>query len=119
VRQTRDLDYRVTLTFANPTDEERSFDLRLPDQPVASDFSSGGKMIGAIKSFADIESEGSLKLDLVARGPPARIPHGLELEPTAIRNQTDSLQNHRIRLLFGTWAAHLLSRKQRGISRIS
>jgi hypothetical protein len=59
--------YRVTLTFANPTDEERRFDLRLQDQPVASDFSSGGKMIGAIKSFADLESDGSLKLDLVAR----------------------------------------------------
>ena len=59
--------YRVDLTFANPTGEQRSCNILLQGRPVAKDFSSGGKMIGATKSFADIKSSGSLKLDLEAR----------------------------------------------------
>jgi len=59
--------YCVHLTFANPTDEKRTCNIRLQGKLIAKDFTSGGKMIGVTLSFTDIESAGSIKLDLEAR----------------------------------------------------
>lgn len=59
--------YRVQLTFANPTGQERNFNISLQGKQVAKAFTSGGEMIGATKSFEDIDSTGSIRLDLKAR----------------------------------------------------
>lgn len=58
--------YRVDLTFANPTNEKRSFSIALQGKLVAEEVVSGEKMIGAIKSFPNVASTGELKLDLTA-----------------------------------------------------
>jgi hypothetical protein len=70
--------YRVGLTFANPTGEERRFNIRLQGREVARDFSSGGRMIGATTSFPEIESAGSLEVELVAGVGPTQLS-GIEV----------------------------------------
>ena len=58
--------YRVELTFANPTDEKRSYDLSLQGKLVQKEYVAGAKMMGATKSFTNIDSNGTIKLDLRA-----------------------------------------------------
>lgn len=72
--------YRVHLTFAEPTDDPHRCDIRLQGRTVAKDFASGGKMIGTIKSFANIESTGSIMIELTARTGRAQLS-GIEIIP--------------------------------------
>ena len=58
--------YRVHLTFANPSAEERIFDIRLQGQVVAPAFTSGQPMIGALRTFETEAPAGQLRIDLAA-----------------------------------------------------
>jgi outer membrane protein assembly factor BamB len=59
--------YRVSLTFANPDNQKRSFNLRVQDQLVAKGFSSGSRMISTTKRFDNIASDGSLRVALTKK----------------------------------------------------
>jgi len=56
--------YRVSLTFANPDDQRRRFNVRLQNRLVAKGFTPGNRMISKTKRFDNITSEGILHVAL-------------------------------------------------------
>ena len=54
--------YQVKLTFANPSDNERMFDVRVPGRRAR--FVLQNSMVGVTKTFSGVRSDGSISVDL-------------------------------------------------------
>jgi len=76
--------YDVHLTFANPSAEGRCFDIFLQKRLVSEKFLSRGKMVGITKSIRNVDSDGSIKLELKAHTGSTQLS-GIEIISTDLR----------------------------------
>ena len=72
--------YRVRLIFANPTRDERCFDIVLQGRTVRTDFSLVDRLVAVAPVFDGIASDGSLQITLKARKGATQLS-GVEILP--------------------------------------
>ena len=80
VRGLKPGNYRVRLIFANPTDDERCFDIQLQGRTVSTDFSLGRRLTTVAMIFDGVASEGSLQIALEAKKGATQLS-GIEIVP--------------------------------------
>ena len=80
VRGLKPGNYRVRLIFANPTDDERCFDIQLQGRTVSTDFSLGSRLTTVAMVFDGVASEGSLQIALEAKKGATQLS-GIEIVP--------------------------------------
>lgn len=78
--------YRVSLTFANPSARERSFDIRIQDQVLSQGLRLDKAMFAKTKVYNDIRSEGSIKINLDPRAGTTQLS-GIEIVAMELANE--------------------------------
>lgn len=78
--------YRVSLTFANPSAQERSFDIRIQDRVRSQGLRLDKAMFAKTKVYYDIRSEGSIQINLEAQTGTTQLS-GIEIVAMELANE--------------------------------